>query len=115
MHATALAMLGRIDEARSVIANTLRELEDRGAPVTIGETLGFGALAIELLAGNPDAAVAAGEESCRLLEASGQQGYLSQITGMLARALCAADGSTPQRRGRSAPWSGARATTSRRR
>ena len=91
MHATALAMLGRIDEARSVIANTLRELEDRGAPVTIGETLGFGALAIELLAGSPDAAAAAGEESCRLLEASGQQGYLSQITGMLARALCAAD------------------------
>ena len=89
--ATALAMLGRIDEARSVIGNSLRELEDRGAPVAIGETLGFGALPIELLAGDTDAAVAAGEESCRLLEASGQLGYLSQITGMLARALWAAD------------------------
>ena len=81
LRATALAMLGRIDEARSVIADSVRELEDRGAQGTIAETLGFGALVIELMAGNADAAVAAGEESCRLLEAGGQLGYLSAIAG----------------------------------
>ena len=49
LRATAMAMLGRIDEARSVIATDLRELEDRGAKVAIAETLGFGAMGIELL------------------------------------------------------------------
>ncbi len=90
LRATALAMLGRTDEARSVIANAVRELEDRGAQVTIGEALGFGALVIELLAGDADAAVAAGEEGCRLLEATGEVSFVSAVAGMLARALVAA-------------------------
>ncbi len=90
LRATAMAMLGRIDEARSVIATDLRELEDRGAKVAIAETLGFGAMGIELLAGDVAAAVAAGEEGCRMLEALGERSYLSTVGGTLARALYAA-------------------------
>ena len=91
LRGNALAMLGRIDEARAVIANDLRELEDRGATLAIAETLGYGALSVEMLAGDAAAAVAAGQEGCRLLEALGERSYTSTVGGMLARALYAAD------------------------
>jgi len=42
---------------------------------------------VELLAGNPAAAVEFGEEGCRLLEQIGEKSYLSTSAGMLAQAL----------------------------
>ena len=62
-------MLGRIDEARSVVGNALRELAElgAGAPRNRRNTGALESVMGELLAGDTDAAVVAGEESFRLL------------------------------------------------
>ena len=50
-----------------------------------------GGVELELLAGDPAAAVEFGEEGCRLFEEAGERGMLSTAAGMLAQALYTLD------------------------
>ena len=84
--AWALALLGRIDEARRLFAEVRAELAERGASMALASMIGSVGVRIELLAGDPVAAVALGEESCRLLDELGQWSILSTAAGSLARA-----------------------------
>jgi class 3 adenylate cyclase/tetratricopeptide (TPR) repeat protein len=87
--AGALAMLGRVDEARGINAEIRAGLTDRGGGPMLGTHLGMFALDVELLAGDPNAAVEVGEEGCRLLDELGEKGFLSTTAGNLSRALYA--------------------------
>jgi class 3 adenylate cyclase/tetratricopeptide (TPR) repeat protein len=87
----ALAMLGRFDEARALLAEVRGDLIERGGELALGLTSYEGGVETELLAGDAAAAVALGEEGCRLLEELGQQAALSTAAGWLAQALYAAD------------------------
>ena len=84
--ARALAGLGRFDEARQLLAEATAKLADQGARMRLAGTLSLDAVAIELLAGDPAAAVEYGEQGCRLFEESGERGFLSTSAGMLAQA-----------------------------
>ena len=88
--ADALAMLGRFDEARAILAEARADLADRGGGISLGAVTGFHSVYVELLAGDPTAAVEFGEEGCRLLDELGERGFLSTMAGNLAFALCAA-------------------------
>jgi DNA-binding SARP family transcriptional activator/class 3 adenylate cyclase/tetratricopeptide (TPR) repeat protein len=79
IRAWAVAMLGRFDEARALLA----EPAERGAWTGLASQIDIG---VELLAGDPAAAVAIGEENCRLLDELGQGSALAVIGGFLARA-----------------------------
>jgi class 3 adenylate cyclase/tetratricopeptide (TPR) repeat protein len=86
--ATALAMLGRLDEARAVITELRTELIERGARTVLADVEGHYRIDVEVLAGDPTAAVAAGEESLRLHDELGQPALLSTVEGNLANAYC---------------------------
>jgi tetratricopeptide (TPR) repeat protein len=89
--ADALAMLGRFDEARAILAEARAELADRGGGISLGILTGIDSVLVELLAGDPTAAVELGEEACRLLDELGERGFLSTVAGNLALAMYAAD------------------------
>jgi class 3 adenylate cyclase/tetratricopeptide (TPR) repeat protein len=81
---SALAMLGRFDEARALQAELRTELVERGgAKALLAAVIGYG-LEIEFLAGDPEAAIAAGEESCRMQDELGRWAELSTTAGGLA-------------------------------
>jgi class 3 adenylate cyclase/tetratricopeptide (TPR) repeat protein len=82
--ATALAMLGRFDEARATLAELRAERAERGGGL-LGILSAVAAIQIELLAGDPAAAVLPGEELCQLYEELGHQGFLSWAAGKLAQ------------------------------
>ena len=84
--AGALARLGRVDEARSVLRELLEELAERGGAAAVVAAVSVYGLEIELLADNPAAAVEAGEESCRLREELGRFSELSTSAAALAEA-----------------------------
>jgi tetratricopeptide (TPR) repeat protein len=90
VRARSLARLGRIQDARTVLAQTCAELEERGARLNLAGGLGHSTVELEVLAGDADAAVAAGEHGCRLYEELGERALLSTAAGMLARAFVAA-------------------------
>ena len=90
--AQALAMLGRPEEARALLAELRAKLAERGR--SGAERLGHveqATVAVELLASDPAAAVAAGELGCRLLDEFGQKSILLTAAGNLAQAYCALD------------------------
>jgi class 3 adenylate cyclase/tetratricopeptide (TPR) repeat protein len=87
--AQALAMLGRFAEARALVDEQRAGLAERGAGVTLAYTSVENVLEVELLAGDPGAAVTAGEDGYRGLEELGQLGLISYEAGMLARAYYA--------------------------
>jgi class 3 adenylate cyclase/tetratricopeptide (TPR) repeat protein len=87
----ALAMLGRFDEARAILAEARAELADRGGGMPLATTKTHASVEVELLAGDPAAAAEFGEEGCRLLDELGEQSVLSTAAGMLAQALYALD------------------------
>jgi class 3 adenylate cyclase/tetratricopeptide (TPR) repeat protein len=89
--AGALAMLGRFDEGRAILAEARAALADRGEGIQLATTNGITSVEIELLAGDPAAAAELGQEGCRLLEELGEQSQLSTAAGMLAQALYALD------------------------
>jgi len=89
--ASALAMLGRFDEARAILVEARAELADRGGKLWLAVTTGMDSVHVELLAGDPAAAVELGAEGCRLLDELGEQTILSTAAGMLAQALYALD------------------------
>jgi tetratricopeptide (TPR) repeat protein len=90
-HADALAMLGRFDEARTMLSGVRAELADRGAMFRLGDITSQSCIFVEMLAGNPAAAVELGEEGCRMLEQIGERSYLSTAAGMLGQAFYALD------------------------
>jgi DNA-binding SARP family transcriptional activator len=87
--AAAFASLGRLDEARALDAETRREHAERGATLMLGAWASQESARIELLAGDPAAAVALAEEGCRLLEQAGARSLLSTGACYLASALYA--------------------------
>ena len=84
--AAALAMLGRFDEARATVADLRAELVERGEETALASINGGVGIDIELLASDPAAAVAVGEEACSLLSELKQQSVLSTVAGRLAQA-----------------------------
>jgi class 3 adenylate cyclase len=89
--ALALAMLGRFDEARAILGQVRAELAERGGGMALALATGHESVDLELLAGDPAAAVAFGEEGCRLFDEQGERGFLSTAAGKLARALYVLD------------------------
>jgi tetratricopeptide (TPR) repeat protein len=89
--AAVLAMLGRFDEARTILSDLRAELADRGAMLRLADMTSQTSTQVELLAGNPAAAAEAGEEGCRLLEQIGEKSLLSTSAAILAQALYALD------------------------
>ncbi len=87
----ALAMLGRSEEARALLAELRTELEERGGAKAVLAAVGGYGLEVELLGGNPEAAVAEGEESCRMREELGRWSELSTAAGGLALVYCELD------------------------
>jgi class 3 adenylate cyclase/tetratricopeptide (TPR) repeat protein len=85
--AEALAMLGRVEEGRALLDELSAELTERGARPLLA-AIEAHRLEVELLAGDPEAAVAVGEESCRLHQELGQRSELSTVAGNLANAYC---------------------------
>jgi tetratricopeptide (TPR) repeat protein len=83
--AGALAMLGRLGEARALLTELRAELAERGAANVLSAVESY-AIDVELLAGDPAAAVAAGEESRRLHEDLDRPSELSTVVGRLALA-----------------------------
>ena len=89
--AEALAMLGRIDEARAILAQARAELVERGGGVSLAAITAFESVAVELLADDPTAAgefVAAG---FKLLEKPGDRTYLSAAAALAAHVLYVLD------------------------
>jgi class 3 adenylate cyclase/tetratricopeptide (TPR) repeat protein len=89
--AKALAMLGRFDEARAILADSRMVLAERGSGIPLGTTVAMDSVEVELWAGEPAAAAEYGAEGCRLLDALGEHSILSTAAGMLAQALYALD------------------------
>jgi class 3 adenylate cyclase/tetratricopeptide (TPR) repeat protein len=89
--AKALAMLGRFDEARAILADSRMVLAERGSGILLGTTLAMDSVEVELWAGDPAAAAEFGAEGCRLLDALGEHSVLSTAAGMLAQALYSLD------------------------
>ena len=88
---SALAMLGRAGEARTIYTGVRADLADRGGGVALGMVMSQDWTVVELLAGDPEAAVDLGREGCRLLEELGEKGFLSTSAGNLGQALYALD------------------------
>ena len=95
--ALALAMLGRFDEARPMLAETRAELAERGGGIRLAVTTGIESVDFELLAGDPAAAAELGAEGCRLFEDLEDESFLSTAAGSLAQSALRA---RPARRGR---------------
>jgi class 3 adenylate cyclase/tetratricopeptide (TPR) repeat protein len=89
--AIALAMLGRFDEGRAILAEARAELADRGGGIWLAVTMGHDSVDFELLAGDHAVAVQLGEEGCRLFDELGEHSFLSTAAGKLGRAVYALD------------------------
>jgi class 3 adenylate cyclase/tetratricopeptide (TPR) repeat protein len=89
--AMALAMLGRFDEARAIVAALRAELADRRAMIPLALATGHQSIELEMLACDPAAAAEFGQEGCRLLDELGEHAWLSTAAGLLAQALYALD------------------------
>ena len=87
--AVTLGMLGRFEEARPILTQFFRVLEESGDVMNLGQYLATSATRFELLAGDPAAAVSHAEEGCRLLEKVGERSLLSTCYCELAEALYA--------------------------
>jgi tetratricopeptide (TPR) repeat protein len=86
-----LAMLGRFEEARTILSALRSELADRGATLSFALATARTGVEVEVLAGDPAAAVGFGEEGCRLLEEAGERSWLSTTAGYLGQALYSLD------------------------
>lgn len=89
--ALALAMLGRFDDARALLAEVRAEVADRGGGIRLATLMGQDQVLVELLAGDHAAAAELGEEACRLFEERGEKSLLSTAAGRLGQALYALD------------------------
>jgi tetratricopeptide (TPR) repeat protein len=87
----ALAMLGRFDEGRALLAEARAELAERGGGILLALTTGQESVDVELLAEDPAAAAELAAEGCRLFDELGESGFQSYVAGKLAQALYALD------------------------
>jgi class 3 adenylate cyclase/tetratricopeptide (TPR) repeat protein len=85
--AGALAMVGRFDEARAILAEVRGELEERGGGVLLANITAFESVDVERWAGDPAAAARFGAEGFKLHEELGEQGFMSAAASDLAQAL----------------------------
>jgi tetratricopeptide (TPR) repeat protein len=85
--ARVLALLGRLDDARTLLVEIRSGLADRGQSVVLGAVTGIASTDVELLARDAAAAAALGEAGCRMLEELGDEGFLSSAATCYARAL----------------------------
>jgi class 3 adenylate cyclase/tetratricopeptide (TPR) repeat protein len=81
------ALQGRFEEARQIQAEFHRAHEERGDILNLGTNLSQGAVALELIAGDPAAAAAFAERGCRILEEAGERAWLSTGACFYAQAL----------------------------
>jgi tetratricopeptide (TPR) repeat protein len=88
--AVALAMLGRYDQARTLLAELRTERKDRGDKEGLAYALS-GSRYVELLDGNPTAALAFLEEAARLINELEQPAHRSTVAALLAHALYATE------------------------
>ena len=88
--ARMLAVAGRLDEARSIVAELRAGLADRGATLALMRRIST-SYEIELLAGDHAAAAAFASELARLNEERREWGSLSTVAGQLAQALYGLD------------------------
>jgi tetratricopeptide (TPR) repeat protein len=89
--AGTLAMFGRFDEARTILAETRAELAERGAGVLLANITAYESAMVELLAGDPAAAAEFGAEGWRLYLELGERRFLPFGAGNRAQALYALD------------------------
>src|SRR5204862_809657 len=82
----ALAMLGRFEEARAILAEERAAQAERGRGIVLAGTLAFDFVELELLAGDYAAAVHFGLEGCRLYTELGDRSYLSGASALLGQA-----------------------------
>jgi class 3 adenylate cyclase/tetratricopeptide (TPR) repeat protein len=83
----ALAMLGRVDEGRAILATTRAELAERGGAFPLAVLTGIESALVELFAGDPERAAELGAEGCGLLEELGAQSFLSTAAAFPAESL----------------------------
>ncbi len=88
--AVALAMQGRFDEARAILAEARAQAAERGAAMHLAG-INMVSVDVELLAGDPAAAVELGEAGSGVSEEQGERSMLSTAAGGLAQALYAVD------------------------
>jgi class 3 adenylate cyclase/tetratricopeptide (TPR) repeat protein len=88
--AHALAMVGRFEEARAILAEARAELADRGGELALALTMDSSG-EVALLAGDPASAVEFGEEAFGLFGELGEKRAQSAAAGALAQALYALD------------------------
>jgi class 3 adenylate cyclase/tetratricopeptide (TPR) repeat protein len=84
--AQALAMLGRFDEARSIMSDVRTNRAERGGGINLAGAFRH-SVDLELLAGDPAAAAEFGQESMRLFDEMGERSLASTTGGLLAQAL----------------------------
>ena len=85
--AGSLAMLGRFDEARVVLAETRTELAERGPGVLLANITAFESVWVERWAGNLTAAAEFASEAWRLYDTLGEKTFLSALAGTTAQVL----------------------------
>jgi tetratricopeptide (TPR) repeat protein len=88
VRAAILAELGRFDEARPLLAETLAQMKERGMRLQVAIWMQE-AWDIEMLAGDHGAAERAARQGCEQLERLGEHGFLSTQACQLAEALYA--------------------------
>jgi tetratricopeptide (TPR) repeat protein len=90
LRANALAMTGRFDEARGLLAAERSQLAQRGAVLSLIRRLG-GAYELEMWAGDFAAAAELVSEQARLVEQRGERASLSTVVANLGQALYGLD------------------------
>ena len=88
MKAALLAELGCFDEARSLLTETVAQVNERGLAMLVGYAM-QAAWRIEMLAGDNAAAERAARSGCEQLDRLGEHAYLSTQSCQLADALYA--------------------------
>jgi class 3 adenylate cyclase/tetratricopeptide (TPR) repeat protein len=87
MRAAALSMLGRFDEARTLIDTSASSFLDRGDPIGYALATAHVATEIELLAQQPERALEQSLLGCRVFEDLGETAWFSTALGYQAEAL----------------------------
>jgi tetratricopeptide (TPR) repeat protein len=90
--AGALAMQGDFVQARGILAQMRTELAERGGGILLANITAFESVDVELLAGDPAAAVEFAAEGFRQHEELGELTFLSAAAASLAKATYALDG-----------------------
>lgn len=85
--AWSLAKLGRFDEAREDLAVARAQQAERGGGTLLANLIAFESVSVELLAGDPVAAVEFGAEGCRMHDELGECEFLAGAAATLAEAL----------------------------